>query len=272
MAVISVSGMIGSGKSSLVKMLSELLDTPALAEEVDGNKWMPLYYQDPKRYGFIMQVHMLNNRFRDIKSGAKTRNAILDQDISADKFAFALTNSQMPNGMTADEYEEYCRLFDNMYLDLNCISELTGYNLPDLNIILTTDMERTRANIRKRGRVAEEFKDGDDTDKYFVALNENFTTYAESYNYAPKLIINVTQLDFVNSKADRALVLGSILEAMYTLDLLEEDEAKRLSEKLTKETTPDITTQFAEDGTFEIHVVDDDLLSEKAKQNGLHTK
>ncbi|ARQ94563.1 deoxyadenosine kinase [Weissella phage PWc] len=272
MAVISVSGMVGSGKTSLVKMLSELLDVPAMMEQVDGNPWLPLYYQDPERYGFIMQVHMLNNRGRDIKKAAKTRNAILDQDISADKWAFALTNSQMPNGMSEAEYEEYCALFDNIYLDLNTISEFTGNNLPDVNIILTTDMDRTRKNIRGRGREAETFEDGDETDNYFVALNDNFNEYAEKYDLAPKMVIDVTKLDFVNSKADKSMVLGAILEALYTLNLLTEDEAIEAQNKMVEMTTPDISTRVTEDGTYEITVVDDDLLSEKAIKSGVQTK
>ncbi|SUP52542.1 Deoxyguanosine kinase [Weissella viridescens] len=53
--MIVLSGTIGAGKTSLTTMLAEHLGSNAYYESVDDNPILPLFYDDPKRYGFLLQ-------------------------------------------------------------------------------------------------------------------------------------------------------------------------------------------------------------------------
>lgn len=234
MAVISVSGMVSSGKSSLVGILSDLLEVPALYEDISKNVFMPLYYENRERYAFTMQVKMLSDRFKNIKNASKTRNAILDQDISADAGAFALTNYQ-DGGMTEHEWDLYKDMSDNMMEELPSWAGEHGKKLPDINIILVTNMERVVNNIRLRGRKSEQFDIGDETYKYFERLNNNFNNYAENYtkvNDIPSLIVDVSKIDFVNNEQDRDHVLTFIINSLYENDLLSDYEYEKVLNKI----------------------------------------
>ena len=58
--MIVLSGTIGAGKTSLTKMLAKHLDSQAFYESVDDNPILPLFYQNPKKYGFLLQIYFLN--------------------------------------------------------------------------------------------------------------------------------------------------------------------------------------------------------------------
>lgn len=269
--MISVAGSPSVGKSELVKILSDVLGYEALMETVPDAEFLKEYYDEPKAKAFQFQILMMTKRFRDIKYGLTKTGVILDQPLTFDYGVFARTNFET-GSMSKSDWEIYEALFHEMMEELEEREGGNGRKIGDLNIVLTTTVERMDKNIRKRGREAEFFEVGDDKYNYFVKLNENANlyaeTYADMYKY-PALVIDVSKLDFVNSKADRSHVVGAILEAMFTLELLTEEESKVAQEKMVQDTTPDISTQLTEDGTVEITVVDDDLLSDKAKYNGI---
>ena len=54
--MIVLSGTIGAGKSTLTKLLADHLDTKAYYETVDDNEILKMFYADPKKYGFLLQV------------------------------------------------------------------------------------------------------------------------------------------------------------------------------------------------------------------------
>ena len=67
MTVIILSGPIGAGKSSLTEILADYLHTKPFYESVDNNPVLPLFYKDPKKYAFLLQIFFLNTRFHSIK-------------------------------------------------------------------------------------------------------------------------------------------------------------------------------------------------------------
>ena len=60
--MIALAGTIGAGKTSLTKLLADHLNSQAFYESVDDNKILPLFYKDPKKYGFLLQIYFLNKR------------------------------------------------------------------------------------------------------------------------------------------------------------------------------------------------------------------
>ena len=60
---ITISGLIGAGKTTLAHNLSELLSWTIIGESVEDNPYLDLFYEDMEKYGFAMQIYFLNHRF-----------------------------------------------------------------------------------------------------------------------------------------------------------------------------------------------------------------
>ncbi|HBC89991.1 MAG TPA: deoxynucleoside kinase, partial [Lactococcus sp.] len=105
MTVIVLAGTIGAGKSSLTKMLAEELGTEAFYESVEDNEVLPLFYREPQKYAFLLQIYFLNKRFESIKSALLHDNNVLDRSIYEDSLLFHL-NADLGRA-TAIEVEVY---------------------------------------------------------------------------------------------------------------------------------------------------------------------
>ena len=86
--MIVLSGTIGAGKTSLTTMLAEHLGSEALYESVDDNPILPLFYEDPKRYGFLLQNYFLNKRLDNIKDAQGSQLNVIDRSIFEDFLLF----------------------------------------------------------------------------------------------------------------------------------------------------------------------------------------
>ena len=63
---IAIAGNIGSGKTTLTKMLAKHYDWKPLFEPVDYNPYLEDFYQDMSRWSFNLQIYFLNKRFKDV--------------------------------------------------------------------------------------------------------------------------------------------------------------------------------------------------------------
>src|SRR5258708_38471545 len=61
---IGIAGTIGVGKSTLTTELARVLNFEPILEEVGGNPYLEHFYRDMRAYGTMMQVRLLNHRFR----------------------------------------------------------------------------------------------------------------------------------------------------------------------------------------------------------------
>ncbi|MEO5988960.1 MAG: deoxynucleoside kinase, partial [Candidatus Eisenbacteria bacterium] len=56
---IVIEGVIGAGKTSLARMLTERLAAKLVLEEVEENPFLKDFYKDRARFGFQTQMHFL---------------------------------------------------------------------------------------------------------------------------------------------------------------------------------------------------------------------
>ena len=110
--MIVLSGTIGAGKTSLTTMLAEHLGSEALYESVDDNPILPLFYEDPKRYGFLLQNYFLNKRLDNIKDAQGSQLNVIDRSIFEDLLLFKL-NADLDRA-TQTEVQIYGDLLNNI--------------------------------------------------------------------------------------------------------------------------------------------------------------
>ncbi|HFT6067157.1 TPA: deoxynucleoside kinase, partial [Listeria monocytogenes] len=128
--VIVLAGMIGAGKSSYTELIANKLGTKAFYESIKDNRILEMFYDDPKRWAFALQIYFLNTRFRSIKAALTDQNNVLDRSIYEDAL-FTQINFEEGN-ISEPEMDTYLDLLDNMMEELAYMPK----KAPDLLIYL----------------------------------------------------------------------------------------------------------------------------------------
>ncbi|MGO2617704.1 MAG: deoxynucleoside kinase, partial [Lactococcus cremoris] len=180
MTVLVLAGTIGAGKSSLTEMLAEELKTQAFYESVDDNKVLPLFYENPQKYAFLLQIYFLNKRFDSIKRALSDNNNVLDRSIYEDSLLFHL-NADLGRA-DETEVEVYDDLLKNM---LEEIDSLSFKKRPDLLIHVKVSFDKMLERIKKRGRQFEQLEYDPSLYDYYKELNSRYDTWFEAFDICP---------------------------------------------------------------------------------------
>lgn len=203
--MIVLSGTIGAGKTSLTKELAQELGTTPFYEPVGDNPVLPLFYADPKKYGFLLQIYFLNRRFDAIKRAMADDNNILDRSIYED-LLFTQLNADMGR-ITQTELGVYKSLLDNMMKELPYAAHKKS---PDLLVHIELSLDEQLHRIAKRGREYEQLTTDPSLYEYYSRLHNAYEKWYNDYNYSPKMKINGDMFDFVENPNDRDTVLAMI--------------------------------------------------------------
>jgi len=194
---IAIAGNIGAGKTSLTDLLSKHYKWQGHFEEVVENPYLDDFYHQMERWSFNLQIYFLNSRFGQLieiqKSG---KNVIQDRSIYEDAHIFA-PNLHAMGLLSQRDYQNYKSLFELME------NMVTG---PDLMIYLRSSIPNLVGNIHKRGR---EFENSISID-YLSRLNERYEAWIHNYDKGKLLIIDVDELDFVDTAADMKSIIERI--------------------------------------------------------------
>lgn len=219
--IITLSGMIGSGKSTLTTILSDYLGTPAYYESVTDNPILKLFYKDPNRYAFLLQVYFLNTRFSSMKQALKTNNSIMDRSIYEDSLFFH-TNASLGRVGVGDDSKNQVSVYDNLLE--NMLEEIKGMpkKSPDLMIGIKVSYETMIKRINLRGREFEQPKNDPGLVSYYNRLLDEYDKFFNGgYNASPILIIDGDKYDFVDNEEDREEVLNQISDKLKSMGLLD---------------------------------------------------
>lgn len=201
MSVIVLAGMIGAGKSTYTKMISEELGTEAFYESVDDNRILEMFYADAKRWAFSLQIHFLNTRFKSIKEAFSNQNNVLDRSIYEDALFTKINYIQ--GNMSEAEFDTYISLLDNMMEELDGMEKKS----PDLLIYLDGSFEAILNRISKRGRSFEQVEDNPELLAYYKLLHQNYEEWYQDYDKSPKMRINIEVFDIVDRPEDKKDVM-----------------------------------------------------------------
>ncbi len=193
---VAVAGNIGSGKTTLTRLLAKHFKWKAHFEDVENNPYLNSFYEDMQRWSFNLQVYFLNSRFRqviDIRRSGK--NVIQDRTIYEDAYIFA-PNLHSMNLMSTRDFENYISLFELMSSFIEA---------PDVLIYLRATIPTLVKQIQNRGREYEESIRLD----YLKLLNERYENWINKYNLGKLLIVDVDNLDFKNPE-DLSIVIERV--------------------------------------------------------------
>lgn len=200
---IAIAGNIGSGKTTLTKMLAAHYGWTPKYESVDFNPYLADFYEDMSRWSFNLQIYFLNRRFKDVVEIAKGETVIVqDRTIYEDARIFAPNLHDM-GLMSTRDFENYSDLFDLMM-------SLVG--TPDLLIYLKSSVPSLISKIQKRGRDYEKSIRID----YLTGLNDKYESWIKDYK-GKLLIIDADNVDFANRAEDFDKVTDMIDARLYGL-------------------------------------------------------
>ncbi len=200
---IAVAGNIGSGKTTLTKMLAAHYGWTPKFESVDFNPYLADFYEDMERWSFNLQIYFLNKRFKDVVDISRQQEVIIqDRTIYEDARIFA-PNLHAMGLMSTRDFENYSDLFDLM---------MSLVKAPDLMIYLRSSIPNLIAQIQKRGREYEKSIRID----YITGLNERYENWIKDYK-SRLLIIDVDNIKFENRPEDFQFITDKIDAALFGL-------------------------------------------------------
>lgn len=183
---IVVEGPLGVGKSSFSQLLAERINGEAILEDTEENPFLAKFYKDPKRFAFQAQIFFTLRRFQKQE---EINQIDLFKRVVVSDFLFEKDRLFARYNLGDKEFFLYEQLFNL----------LKGRILkPDLVIFLQAKTDVLKERIEKRKRDYEKSI----TIKYLDRINQAFNDFFFHYNETPLLVINASEIDFVNVPSD----------------------------------------------------------------------
>ena len=183
---IAVEGPLGVGKTSLAILLAERIHGRTILEDAEDNPFLASFYKDPRRFAFQTQLFFVLRRFQrqeEINQIDLFKRVVVSDFLFDKDRIFARLN------LDDREFGLYQQVF-------NLLKVKSAK--PDLVIFLQARTDVLKERIRKRNR---------DYEKpvalgYLDEINQAFNEFFFHYNETPLLVINASEIDFVNVPSD----------------------------------------------------------------------
>ncbi|MBN1464406.1 deoxynucleoside kinase [candidate division KSB1 bacterium] len=194
---VCIEGVIGVGKTSLTTLMGEYLDALVIYEQPEENPFLHDFYREPRRFAFQTQLFFLLSRYRQQQESFQPD---LFHEYTVADYLFA-----------KDRIFAHLNLEDRELFLYDRVASLLERDIPkpDLVVYLQSTNERLLENIRKRGRAYEKGMSAD----YIKSLNEAYNRFFFHYNDTPLLVINATEIDFVNRRQDFLDLVSQIMRS-----------------------------------------------------------
>lgn len=200
---IGIAGNIGSGKTTLTRMLAAHYGWKPQFESVTYNPYLEDYYKDISRWSYNLETYFLAQRFKDLIEISKSDDVVIqDRTILEGVYIFVANNKALGN-LSERDFDTYMQLFELM---------MSMVRLPDLLIYLRASVPHLVAQIQKRGR---DYEQGINLE-YLSGLNERYEAWIASYK-GPLLILDVDEMDFQNNPEDFESVTDKIDARLFGL-------------------------------------------------------
>lgn len=194
---IAIEGNIGSGKTSLAHQIGDDFNAKLVLERFADNPFLPKFYDDQERYAFPLEMSFLADRYQQLSDDIAQFD-LFKNFIVSDYFIFkSLIFAQIT--LSKEEYSLYRKMFDIMYKEIA---------KPDVYVFLYQNTDRLIENIKNRGRDYEK----NIQPEYLEKIHKGYISFIKSQEKLNPLIIDVSDLDFVNNENDYQNIVKQILE------------------------------------------------------------
>ena len=195
---IAVEGLIGAGKTTLCKALSEKLNARLLLEEFEENPFLPGFYSDPDRYGFSVELSFLAQRYHQLKTVGERD---LFQPLTIADYSIGKSLVFAQTALEEVEFKLFRELYDIMY---------TGLPHPELIVYLHMPLERVRSQIAHRGRDYEMRI----SEEYLERVQDHYMDHFQKSTHSSVVLLEVPDVHLVNDSGAFGAVLD-ILEEVH---------------------------------------------------------
>lgn len=194
---IAIEGNIGSGKTSLAHQIGDDFNAKLVLERFADNPFLPKFYDDQERYAFPLEMSFLADRYQQLSDDIAQFD-LFKNFVVSDYFIFkSLIFAQIT--LSKEEYNLYRKMFDIMYKEIA---------KPDVYVFLYQNTDRLIENIKNRGRDYEQ----NIQPEYLEKIHKGYISFIKSQEKLNPLIIDVSDLDFVNNENDYQNIVKQILE------------------------------------------------------------
>lgn len=221
MTILLIDGVVGAGKTTLSKIVSERFNIPLFEElnNPDSERLLNRFYKKKTRWSFTTQIFFATERWKMIKEVHKAKKGILDRSIFGDNIFAEMLAEDLEDGgegMTWEEYRTYHSLLNQI---------LEHSQPPELLIYLQCSPNKAKERIDKRSRGNEKGVDM----AYWERLNDKYEEWYQDYKHSPKILINVDHLDFANNPEDTESILSLIGKSLEDIGYIKSKEYTQLS-------------------------------------------
>ena len=178
-----IEGNIGAGKTTLAERLAAQFGRRLILEQFTDNPFLPLFYKDPARYAFPVELFFMAERHKQLEAELAHRELFTQAGTVAD-YLFIKTLLFARNSLAEQEFRLFNRLFSVMD---------AGFPDPDLVVYLHRPVAALQRNIRRRGR---EFET-DIKEDYLASVQSAYFRYFRSVPHLPVVVIDVGDTDFM---------------------------------------------------------------------------
>ena len=200
---IGVAGNIGSGKTTLTRMLAEHYGWVPQYEAVTYNPYLEDYYKDIQRWSFNLEVYFLTQRFKDLLDIAESDKTVIQDRTVMEGVNIFVENNRAMGNISERDYQAYMDLFHVM---------MRMVRLPDLLIYLRCSVPHLVGQIQKRGR---EYEQGISLE-YLKGLNDLYEKWVSKYK-GQVIILDADNLDFVANPEDFGTITNQIDAQLFGL-------------------------------------------------------
>lgn len=199
-----IEGNIGAGKTSLASLLAKETGSRLVLEAFSDNPFLAKFYEDPDRYAFQLELSFLSERYHQIKTELGHPDlfgqSVISDYFLAKSFIFSKYNLK----------DDEMRLFEKLFSIINLQAPK-----PDLYVYLHLPVEKLLENIQQRGRSYEKHIKYE----YLKEVQEGYFGFFKSQQEMKILVLDTSQLDFVNNVLDFQQLKKVIFEGEYRVGM-----------------------------------------------------
>lgn len=190
-------------------MLKDEYSCRLILEEFADNPFLPLFYKDPQRFAFTVELFFMTERHEQMERSLLNQD--LFQEFTVADYTFIKTLLFASKNLPNDKF----RLFQKMFNVLN-----QSLPKPDILVYFHRNVDILMQHINKRGRDYEK----DITAAYLTQIQNSYFEYFRNILSYPILIIDLNTVDFVSNpnhyEQVKYLISKSYLPGVHRISLV----------------------------------------------------